>query len=34
MKCKPGTDCTECPFRYEEETDTGIKSFCAKPELS
>lgn len=28
ITCKPGTDCTECPKRYEVETERGIEQRC------
>lgn len=28
--CADGTDCTNCPSRYEEETDNDIKVGCTK----
>ena len=27
--CEPGTDCTNCPKRYEVETDFDIEVRCA-----
>lgn len=34
MACIPGTDCTDCPKRYEVETNTGIESRCTDAEKS
>ena len=30
--CEPGTDCTNCPYRYEVETEYDVEVKCAKDE--
>lgn len=33
ITCKPGTDCTNCPKRYEIETERGVEQRCEDADI-